>query len=145
MPTRRLFARPLMPQIKTYTAGYSSPQLVQRSLWFGGFRAKHRLREQDTDDRRGKPFAKNSTGVRGRPFWADHIRMTSTRMRPSPNPDNYLYLMDSFRDRLNACDPPEDLADRQYEDIILQAFPAENDRIRQTHLERKDALPTSDV
>ena len=32
------------------------------------FRAKHRLREQDTDNRRGQPFARYLTGVRRRPF-----------------------------------------------------------------------------
>ena len=57
---------------------------------------------------------------------------------PGQDPDDYLYDMDSNRDRLNACDPPEDPTDRQYEDIILQALPLEYDRIRQTHLERRD-------
>ena len=65
---RRLFARPEISQIKTYTAYSSSPQMVQRSPWFEGFRVKHRLREHDTNNRRGQPFAKNSTGVRGRSF-----------------------------------------------------------------------------
>ena len=64
--------------------------------------------------------------------------MTSTRMRPGQDLDNYLYHMDSCRDRLNACDPPEGPTDRQYEDIILQALPLEYDRIRQTHLERRE-------
>ena len=90
MPTWRPLAQPSMPQIKTYTACSSSPQLVQRSPWFGGFRAKYRLREQDTDNRRGQPFA----------------RMTSTRMRPGQDPDDYLYHTGSCRDSLNACDPP---------------------------------------
>ena len=31
---------------------------------FGGFRAKHRLREQETNNRRGQLLARNSTGVR---------------------------------------------------------------------------------
>ena len=68
MPTMRPLARLGMPQIKTYTACSSSPQLVQRPPWFGGFRAKQRLREQDKDNRREQPFAINSTGVRWRPF-----------------------------------------------------------------------------
>ena len=63
---------PQIPQTKTYTACSFSPQLVYRSLWFGGSRAKHRLREQDTDNRRGQPFARNSKGVRGRPFGGEH-------------------------------------------------------------------------
>ena len=54
--------------------------------------------------------------------------MTSTQMRPGQDLDDYLYHMDSCRDRLNACDPPEDPTDRQHEDIILQALPSEYDR-----------------
>ena len=64
--------------------------------------------------------------------------MTSTRMPPGQDPDDYLYHMDSCRGRLNEFDPPEGLTDRQYEDIILQALPSEYDRISQTHLERID-------
>ena len=63
--------------------------------------------------------------------------MTSTRTRPGQDPDDYLYHTDSCRDRLNACNPPEDPMDRQYEDIILQALLSEYDRIHQTHLERR--------
>ena len=59
-------------------------------------------------------------------------------MRPDQEPDDDLYHMDSFRDRLNACDPPEGPTDWQYEDITLQALPSEYDRIRQTHPERRD-------
>ena len=47
-------------------ACFPSPGLVQRSPWFGGFKAKHRLREQGTDNRRGQLFARSSTGVCGR-------------------------------------------------------------------------------
>ena len=72
------------------------------------------------------------------PIRADHIRMTSSRMRPGQDHDDVLYHTDSSRDRLNACDPPEIPTDRPYEDIILKALPSEYDRIRQTHLERKD-------
>ena len=64
--------------------------------------------------------------------------MTSTRMRPGQDPNDYLYHMDSRRDRLNACDPPEGPTDRQCEDIILEALPLEYGRIRQTHLERRN-------
>ena len=64
--------------------------------------------------------------------------MTSTRMRPSQDPNDYLYHMDNCRDGLNACDPPEDPTNRQYEGIVLQALPSEYDRICQTHPERRD-------
>ena len=49
----------------------------------------------------------------------EHIRMTSTRMRPGQDPDDYFYHMDSCQDRLNACDPPEGPTNRLYEDITL--------------------------
>ena len=42
--------------------------------------------------------------------------MNNTRMRSEQDPDEYLYIMDSCRDRLNACDPPEGPTHRQYED-----------------------------
>ena len=64
--------------------------------------------------------------------------MTSTRMRPGQDPDEYLYHMDSCLDHLNASDPPDGPTDRQYEDIILQALASEYDRIRQPNLKRRD-------
>ena len=64
--------------------------------------------------------------------------MTSTRMCPGQNPNDYLYYMDSCRDRFNACDPPDDPTGRQYEDTTLQALPSEYDHICQIYLERRD-------
>ena len=69
---------------------------------------------------------------------AEHAKMNSARMRPSQDPDEFLYELDTRRERLNACDPPEGPTDRQFEDIILQALPSEYDRIRQTHFETRD-------
>ena len=63
---------------------------------------------------------------------------SSTRMHPGQDPEDYLYHMDSCRDRLNACDPPEGPTNRQCEEIILQALLSEYDRISQTHLEKRD-------
>ena len=68
----------------------------------------------------------------------EHSKMNDTRMRSDQDPDEYLYIMDSCRDRLNACDPPEGPADRQFEDVSLQALPPEYKSIRQAHLERGD-------
>ena len=67
---------------------------------------------------------------------AEHLKMNDTRMRSDQDPDEYLYIMDSCRDRLNACDPPEGPADRQFKDISLQALPPEYKSKRQAHLER---------
>ena len=56
--------------------------------------------------------------------------MNNTPTPSRQDPDEYLYIMDSCRDRRNACDPPERPADRQYEEIILQALPPEYKAIR---------------
>ena len=64
--------------------------------------------------------------------------MNSARMSPGQDPDEFLYELDTRRERLNACDPPEGPADRQFEDIILQALPPEYERIRISHLEKPD-------
>ena len=37
---------------------------------------------------------------------AEHAKMNNTPMRSGHDPDEYLYIMDSCRDRLNVCDPP---------------------------------------
>ena len=54
-------------------------------------------------------------------------------MRSDEDPDNFLYKKDRCRDRLNYVTPKKGPSDPQYEGIILQCFPPENDRIRQTH------------
>ena len=59
-------------------------------------------------------------------------------MRLDQDPDEYSYIMDSCRDRLNASDPPEGPTGPQYEDILLQALPPECKAIRQAQLERGD-------
>ena len=64
--------------------------------------------------------------------------MNSARMSPGQDPDEFLYELDTRRERLNACDPPEGSTDRQFEDIILQALPPEYERIRTSHLEKPD-------
>ena len=57
-------------------------------------------------------------------------------MRSDQDPDECIYIMDSCRDRLNACDPPGGPTDRQYEHMFLQALPPEYKAIRQAHLKR---------
>ena len=51
--------------------------------------------------------------------------MNSARMSPGQDPDEFLYELDTHRERLNVFDSPEVLTDRQSEDIILQALPPE--------------------
>ena len=68
----------------------------------------------------------------------EHAKMNSARMSPGQDPDEFLYELDTRHERLNACDPPEGRADRQFGDIILQALPPEYERIRTSHLEKPD-------
>ena len=64
--------------------------------------------------------------------------MNNTRRRADQDLDEYTYIVDSSRDHLKACDPPERPTDRQYEDILLQALPPEYKAIHQARLERED-------
>ena len=62
----------------------------------------------------------------------------NTLMRSGQDPEEYLYILDSCRDRRNACDSPEGPRDRQHADILLKALPPEKNTIRRAHLERGD-------
>ena len=69
---------------------------------------------------------------------AEHAKMNSARMSPGQDPNELLYVLDTRRERLNACDSPEGPTGRQFEDIILQALPPEYERIRTSHFEKPD-------
>ena len=64
--------------------------------------------------------------------------MNPARMSPGQDPEEFLYELDTCRERLNACDPPEGPTDRQFEDTILQAFPPEYERIHTFRLGKPD-------
>ena len=57
-------------------------------------------------------------------------------MRSKQDPNGDRYRMENCHDRLNACDPAAGPADRQYEDVLLQALQPEYKEIRQAHFER---------
>ena len=67
---------------------------------------------------------------------AENAKMNSARMSPGQDPDEFLYELDTRRERLIACDPPEGPTDRQFMDIILQALLLEYKRICTSHLEK---------
>ena len=69
---------------------------------------------------------------------AAHQEIQTVKMRSGEDPDSFLYKKDRCRDRLNSVTPKKGPSDRQYEDIILQCFPPEYDRIRETHFKRED-------
>ena len=68
----------------------------------------------------------------------EHARMKSTPTLSDQDPKEYLYIIDSCRDGLNVCDPPEGPTDRQYDDILLEAFPTAYKALPQAHLEIRD-------
>ena len=59
-------------------------------------------------------------------------------MRSSEDPDDFLYKKDWCCNCLKPVTPKEGPSDRQYEDIILQCLPPEDDNTHQIHLEKKD-------
>ena len=64
--------------------------------------------------------------------------MNSARVSLGQDHDDFLYELDTRRERHNACDPPKGPTDRQFEDILLQALPPEYERVRTSHLEQPD-------
>ena len=49
-------------------------------------------------------------------------------MKSGDDPDDFLYTMDGFRERLEDMGQP--VSDERYEEIILQALPGEYERVR---------------
>ena len=56
-------------------------------------------------------------------------------MKSGDVPDEFLYTMDDFRERLEDMGQP--VPDERYEDIIFQAIPAEYERVRTASYERR--------
>ena len=67
---------------------------------------------------------------------AYHEYLHNTKMKSGDDPDDFLYTMDGYRERLEGMGQP--VFDERYEDIILQALPAEYERVRTASYERRD-------
>ena len=67
---------------------------------------------------------------------AYHEYLHNTKMESGDDPDDFLYTMDGYRERLEDMGQP--VPDERYEDIILQALPAEYERVRTASYERRD-------
>ena len=67
---------------------------------------------------------------------AYHEKLHRTKMKSGGDPDNFLYTMDGFHERLEDISQP--VSDERYEDIILQSIPAEYERVRTASYERRD-------
>ena len=53
---------------------------------------------------------------------AEHSKNEQQANAFRPGPGREFYIMDSCRDRLNACDPPDGPTDRQYDNVLLQVY-----------------------
>ena len=67
---------------------------------------------------------------------AYHEYLHNAKMKSSDDPDDFHYTMDGYRERLKDMGQP--VPDERYEDIILQALPAEYERVRIASYERRD-------
>ena len=50
--------------------------------------------------------------------------MSNTRKRSDQDLDEYLFIVDTCRDRLNACNPPEGPTNRQYDNGFRKLYRA---------------------
>ena len=67
---------------------------------------------------------------------AYHEYLHNAKMKSGDDPDDFLYTMDGYRERLKDMGQP--VPDERYEDIILQALPAEYERVRTASYEGRD-------
>ena len=67
---------------------------------------------------------------------AYHETLYSTKMKSGDDPDDFIYTMAGFRERLE--DKGQLAPDKRYESIILQALPSEYGRVRTASYERQD-------
>ena len=70
------------------------------------------------------------------PSKAHHEHLHNAKMKSGDDPDDFLYTMDGYRERLKDMDQP--VPDERYKDIILQALPAEYERVRTASYETRD-------
>ena len=67
---------------------------------------------------------------------AYHEYLHNTKMKSGDDPDDFPCTMDDYRKRLEDIGQP--VPDERYEEIILQAIPAEYERVRTVSYERRD-------
>ena len=74
---------------------------------------------------------------------AYHEKLHSTKMKSGDDPDDFLYTMDGFRERLEDVGQP--VPDERYENNILQAIPAEYERKWPRSLTGADTMLWSEI
>ena len=78
------------------------------------------MMDRSTVKKHGWLYSRNSMTVHERLCVLSIRKMNHTKMTPGQDPDEFLYIMESCRDRPNMSTPPESPTDRQYEDIVQQ-------------------------
>ena len=63
-------------------------------------------------------------------------QLYNTKMKSGDDPDDFIYSMDGYCERLKVMGQP--VPDERYADIVLQALPAEYERVRTVSMERRD-------
>ena len=105
--------------------GCRQPRCFQQAFFFDWrlafivvrrFQGPHLRIEDDMDNRRGHRCGRSLKGDRAKQS-AEHSEMNNTQTCSEQDPDEYLHIMDSCCDRLNACDLPKGPTDRQCDDI----------------------------
>ena len=67
---------------------------------------------------------------------AYHEHLHNAKMKSGNDSDDFLYIMDGYRERLKDMDQP--VPDERHEDVILRALPAEYETVRIASYERRD-------
>ena len=75
----------------------------------------------------------NSNTKEARRVYHEHLH--NTKMKSNDDPDDFLCTMDGYRERLKDMNQP--VPDERYEEIVLQALPAEYERVRTDSYERR--------
>ena len=88
------------------------------------------------DSWRGRLLTEKYNGDTKEARRACHEKLVNTKMEPVQDPDYFFFVLDECRDLLEEMG--QIAHDERYEDIIVQALPAENERVRTASYARRD-------
>ena len=91
-----------------------------------------------TGKRRGMPWKISKIVTQRRRAYHEYLH--NAKMKSGDDPDDFLYTMDGYRERLKDMGQP--VPDERYEDIILQALPSEYERVRTCQLATRGGIFT---
>ena len=93
--------------------------------------------DQDTINKAGRSYARNVMAVQ-EALRTEHRKMNHTKMTPAQDPDEFFYIINTCRDRLDISTSPDSPTDQYREDILLQALSPDYESIRRYDLKRRD-------